>query len=198
MRENLRRLFGLILLVIGISIIFSVVYKRIETNKKQNELKEVLQKVIKEEANSSEIVEKNDINDLGYEPIGLMEIPSINLSQGVVEGVTDDIMQYYIGHFQGSAKPGEKGNFSVAGHRISNYSEAFINLYKLKHGDLVHVKSRGKEFIYEVEENFIVDPEEVEVLDETENATITLITCTVGAKQRVIVKGNLIDTKDIE
>lgn len=95
-------------------------------------------------------------------------------------------------------KPGEKGNFAVAGHRVSNYSEAFINLYKLEPGDLVSVKSRGKEFIYEINENFIVDPDRVEVLDETEEATITLITCTVGAKQRVIVKGKLIETKDIE
>ena len=46
-------------------------------------------------------------------------------------------------------------------------------------------------------ENYIVNPDQVEVLDATENATITLITCTVGSKQRVIVKGTLQSTEDL-
>ena len=197
---KLRRLLGLILVIVGIGIISSVIYKKIETNKRQNELKEVLQDVIREEPIDGEIDRDTDknIENLGYVPIGLIEIPSIGLSQGLVEGITDEILQYYIGHFENSVKPGEKGNFAVAGHRVSNYSEAFVNLYKVKPGDLVNVKSRGKEFVYKIEENFIVEPDEIEVLDETEEATITLITCTVGAKQRVILKGSLIDTKDIE
>lgn len=197
---KLRRLLGLILVIVGIGIISSVIYKKIETNKRQNELKEVLQDVIREEPIDGEIERDTDknIENLGYVPIGLIEIPSIGLSQGLVEGITDEILQYYIGHFENSVKPGEKGNFAVAGHRVSNYSEAFVNLYKVKPGDLVNVKSRGKEFVYKIEENFIVEPDEIEVLDETEEATITLITCTVGAKQRVILKGSLIDTKDIE
>ena len=48
-----------------------------------------------------------------------------------------------------------------------------------------------------IEENYIVNPDQVEVLDATENATITLITCTVGSKQRVIVKGTLQSTEDL-
>ncbi len=35
------------------------------------------------------------------------------------------------------------------------------------------------------------------VLDNTDDATITLITCTVGAKERVVVKGKLVETKDL-
>ncbi|MGL5087519.1 MAG: class D sortase [Clostridium sp.] len=193
-----RKILGLILICVGIGLIASVVYNRIETNKKQSELKAVLQDIIKEDDGTKVKPEDYKEDELGYKPVALVEIPSINLSQGLVEGVTDEILQYYIGHFEDSAKPGEKGNFAVAGHRISNYSEAFVNLYKLKAGDLVSVKSRGKNFIYEINENYIVDPDKVEVLDETKEATITLITCTVGAKQRVIVKGKLIETKDID
>lgn len=197
MIEKIRRIFGLILVIVGITLIGTVIYSRMETNKKQNELKAVLQDVIKEEPSEGEVVNNKDLNDLGYIPIGLIEITSINLSQGLVEGVTDDILQYYIGHFENSVRPGENGNFAVAGHRVSNYSEAFVNLYKLKQGDLVSVKSAGKEFIYEVKENFIVDPDRIDVLDATEKPTITLITCTVGAKQRVIIKGDLKETKDL-
>lgn len=44
----------------------------------------------------------------GYKPVALVEIPSINLSQGLVEGITDDVLQYYLGHFEGTAEPGER------------------------------------------------------------------------------------------
>ena len=43
----------------------------------------------------------------------------------------------------------------------------------------------------------IVDPSRVDVLNDTEEATITLVTCTVGAKERLIVKGTLVSTEDL-
>ena len=32
-----------------------------------------------------------------------------------MEGISDDVLQYYLGHFPTSVKPGEVGNFAVAG-----------------------------------------------------------------------------------
>ena len=196
MREKIRRVIGLVLIVVGLAIIVSIVYKKIDTSKKQKELQNILEEVINEE--SKELTEEEEeklIN--GYKPIALIEIPSINLSQGLVEGITDDILQYYLGHFENSAMPGEKGNFAVAGHRVSDYSEAFVNLYKTEIGDKIIVKANKKEYVYEITDNFIVSPEDISVLDDTEDATITLVTCTVGAKERVIVKGKLVETKDL-
>ncbi|MGG7059297.1 class D sortase [Clostridium nigeriense] len=196
MKEKFRRIVGLILIIVGLAIIGSIVYKKIDTSKKQKELQNILEEVINEEPKQlTEEEEEKLIN--GYTPIALIEIPSINLSQGLVEGITDDVLQYYLGHFENSAKPGEKGNFAVAGHRVSDYSEAFVNLYKTEIGDQIIVKANKKEYIYEITDNFIVSPENVSVLDDTEDATITLVTCTVGAKERVIVKGKLVETKDL-
>ena len=196
MKEKIRRTIGLILIIVGLAIIVSIVYKKIDTSKKQQELQNILEQVINEEPKElTEEEEEKLIN--GYKPIALMEIPSINLSQGVVEGITDDILQYYLGHFENSVKPGERGNFSVAGHRVSDYSEAFVNLYKVEVGDQVLIKANKKQYVYEVTDNFIVSPDRVDVLENTDEATITLVTCTVGAKERVIVKGKLVESKDI-
>lgn len=196
LKEKIRRILGLILIIVGISIILTIVYKKIDTRNKQNELQNILETVINEEPKElSEADEEEIIN--GYKPIGLMEIPSIDLSQGLVEGISDDILQYYLGHFEQSAKPGENGNFAVAGHRVSDYSEAFVNLYKVEVGDEILVKANKKEYVYKVTDNFIVSPDRVDVLDQTDEATITLVTCTVGAKERVIVKGKLVETKDL-
>ena len=195
MKEKIRRVVGLVLIIVGLAIIVSIVYKKIDTSKKQKELQNILEEVINEE--SKELTEEEEENLInGYKPIALIEIPSINLSQGLVEGITDDVLQYYLGHFENSALPGEKGNFSVAGHRVSDYSEAFVNLYKTEIGDKIIVKANKKEYVYEITDNFIVSPENIEVLDDTEDATITLVTCTVGAKERLIVKGKLVETRD--
>ncbi|MBS5949678.1 MAG: class D sortase [Clostridium sp.] len=196
MKEKVRRIIGLILIVVGLSIIASIVYKKIETNNKQKELQNILEQVINDEPKElSKEEEEKLIN--GYKPIALIEIPSINLSQGLVEGISDDVLQYYLGHFEGSAMPGEKGNFAVAGHRVSDYSEAFVNLYKAEIGDKILVKANKKEYVYEITESFIVAPDRVDVLDDTDDATITLVTCTVGAKERVIVKGKLVEENDL-
>lgn len=197
MREKLRRVIGLILIIVGLAIIVTIVYKKIDTSRKQKELQNILEQVINEEPKElSKEEEEKLIN--GYKPIALMKIPSIGLSQGVVEGINDDVLQYYLGHFENSAKPGEKGNFSVAGHRVSDYSEAFVNLYKVEVGDEVLVKANKKQYVYQVTDNFIVSPDKVDILDSTEDSTITLVTCTVGAKERVIVKGRLVETKDLQ
>lgn len=199
MREKIRKITGIILILVGLTIIASIVYKKIETKKKQQELQNILEQVINEE--KEELTEEEQEQKLesinGYKPIALMEIPSINLSQGIVEGISDASLQYYLGHFESSVGPGEKGNFSIAGHRVSDYSEAFVNLYKAEIGDEIIVKANKKEYIYKITESFIVSPTDISVLENTDNATITLVTCTVGAKERLIVKGDLIETKDL-
>ena len=198
MKEKIRQITGIILILLGLTIIVSILYKKIETKKKQQELQNILEQVINEEREEVTEEKEKELESInGYKPIALMEIPSINLSQGIVEGISDASLQYYLGHFEDSVGPGEKGNFSIAGHRVSDYSEAFVNLYKAEIGDEIIVKANKKEYIYKITKSFIVSPTDISVLENTDNATITLVTCTVGAKERLIVKGDLIETKDL-
>ena len=194
--DKFRRGIGLLLIAVGLIIIGTVVYKKVETIRKQKAVIEMFESGISEGSlTSKEEVNLEDIN--GYTPIAIIEIPSIKLSQALVEGISDDVLKYFLGHFNDSAAPGEKGNFAVAGHRVSDYTDAFINLYKVKAGDEVIVKTHDKKYTYVVEDNFIVEPEDIHVLDDTKEATMTLVTCTVGAKQRVIVKGRLISEEEL-
>lgn len=198
MKEKIRQITGIILILLGLTIIVSILYKKIETKKKQQELQNILEQVINEEREEVTEEKEKELESInGYKPIALMEIPSINLSQGIVEGISDESLQYYLGHFEDSVGPGEKGNFSIAGHRVSDYSEAFVNLYKAEIGDEIIVKANKKEYIYKITNSFIVSPTDISVLENTDSATITLVTCTVGAKERLIVKGDLIETKDL-
>ena len=195
--DKFRRFIGILLILIGVSIIGTVVYKKMVTSNKQNEVLESFENQLKEDNTNNEShgdVNLDSIN--GYTPIAIMEIPSIRLKQPVVEGVTEDVIKYFLGKFPESAMPGEVGNFSVAGHRVSDFTDAFINLYKVKPGDKVIVTTKSGKYTYEVDESFIVEPEQVEVLDTADYEKITLITCTIGSKRRVIVTGRLIDKSE--
>jgi sortase A len=194
--EKFRKIIGVLLILIGVGIIGTVAYKKIVTSQKQNELLEAFESQLAEgdNENTEEEVNLDSIN--GYTPIAIMEIPSIKLKQPVVEGITEDVIKYFLGKFPESTMPGEVGNFAVAGHRVSDFTDAFINLYKVKPGDNVIVTTKDGKYTYEVEESFIVDPEQVEVLENADYEKITLITCTIGSKRRVIVTGKLIEKNE--
>lgn len=185
-KYRIKNYLGFLLIILGIIIIINVIYKKSETSIKQKQMLEL----IEGESDNKEVKEGYEsIN--GYTPIAIIEIPTINLSQPLVEGVDDDILQYFLGHFPNSAMPGEIGNFAVAGHRISDFADAFVNLYRVEIGDEVIVTTKNISYSYKITETFIVEPTDVYVLNDTSNATITLITCTKGAKQRLVVKGIL-------
>lgn len=194
--EKFRKNIGVLLILIGVGIIGTVAYKKIVTSQKQNELLEAFESQLAEgdNENTEEEVNLDSIN--GYTPIAIMEIPSIKLKQPVVEGITEDVIKYFLGKFPESTMPGEVGNFAVAGHRVSDFTDAFINLYKVKPGDNVIVTTKDGKYTYEVEESFIVEPEQVEVLENADYEKITLITCTIGSKRRVIVTGKLIEKNE--
>ena len=194
--EKFRKIIGVLLILIGVGIIGTVAYKKIVTSQKQNELLEAFESQLAEgdNENTEEEVNLDSIN--GYTPIAIMEIPSIKLKQPVVEGITEDVIKYFLGKFPESTMPGEVGNFAVAGHRVSDFTDAFINLYKVTPGDNVIVTTKDGKYTYEVEESFIVEPEQVEVLENADYEKITLITCTIGSKRRVIVTGKLIEKNE--
>lgn len=188
----------------GLSIIGSALFMRYSANRQQQAMLEAFEKTIQkvdedlgnENAQSSEIEASpnakppsEDVNAA----IGIIKIPKIDLKVAVGEGIDNNTLKYAVGHFEGTAMPGEKGNFAVAGHRSYTYSEYFNRLDELNIGDDITVKTKKGEFTYRVYEKKVVEPTEVSVLDKTKDATITLVTCTPirVATHRLIIKGKL-------
>ncbi|MBI5027394.1 MAG: class E sortase, partial [Actinobacteria bacterium] len=56
------------------------------------------------------------------------------------EGTTSDVLARGIGHYTGTALPGEVGNFAMAGHRTT-YGKPFNRIAELKKGDVVLVET---------------------------------------------------------
>ena len=126
--------------------------------------------------------------------LGIMEIEKIGLVVTLAEGTDNKSITLSVGHFPKTAMPGQVGNFAVVGHRSYRYGAYFNRLDELESGDIVRVKTVDGVFSYAVDSKMVVEPTETWVLEPSETATMTLVTCTPirTATHRLIIKGHLI------
>lgn len=123
-----------------------------------------------------------------------MNIPAIDLTVPIVDGISDENLHIAPARFETSKRPGEMGNFAVAGHRYYTYGRDFNRLDEIAVGDEIEVIVGINAYTYTVTEVFVVEPEEIWVLDDVPGMrTITLVTCTPirVATHRLIVRGEL-------
>ncbi|MDT8717303.1 class D sortase [Clostridium sp. 19966] len=199
-----KRIFGIILILIGIGILGWVGYMKYTAYNVQkqmiNDFQKTLQQIdtnpnsdAKSKDSSGDSLNASKPGDLNPKAIAIMEIPKIDLTVAVAEGVSNDVLKYALGHFPGTGQPGQKGNFCVAGHRSYTYNEYLNRADEIKVGDQIKVRTQKGEFTYVVYETKVVEPTEVSVLDPTSDSTITLVTCTPIriATHRLIIKGRL-------
>jgi sortase A len=112
--------------------------------------------------------------------IARLAIPSLNQQWIVVEGTAAQDIVTAPGHYSGTALPGQKGNFAVAGHREIGL---FWDLDKVKPGAEIIVETRKGTFTYVVTRNFITAPDswtEVSAVPpgfRPGNRLLTLTTC---------------------
>lgn len=128
--------------------------------------------------------------------IGVVAIDTIGLRAQIYEGTDDETLKYYVGRFTTGVMPGEIGNFALAAHN-NIYTELFRDLHKVNVNDKVRIVTRKKEYIYKVTSKDIINPTQVEVLAGAKKKEITLITCTNMGRQRVVVKGELVEEKNL-
>lgn len=82
----------------------------------------------------------------------------------VREGTTRDILADGVGHYVGSALPGEVGNFATAGHRTT-YGKPYSDIDALRTGDLIVIETRTEYHVYAVTSHEIVLPSAIEVIE---------------------------------
>jgi len=137
----------------------------------------------------------------GSNLVGRLYIPKLDKEWVVVDGVTPDDIRYAPGHYPDSAKPGQIGNFSVAGHRIK---KIFWRLDELKSGDVIGVETRTNWYVYRVYTHEVVKPSAIEVVapvpgkprTRPTRAVLTLTTCNpkYNNYERLIVHAELVST----
>jgi sortase A len=105
---------------------------------------------------------------------GKILIPRVGMALTVFEGVTDAVLKLGPGHIMSTAPLASgDGNCAIAGHRDS----FFRKLAKAQRGDLVILESGARRRTYVLDQKSIVGPEQIDVLEQSGPARITLITC---------------------
>lgn len=118
----------------------------------------------------------------------------------VHEGTTADILDKGIGHYTGTAQPGQVGNFATAGHRTT-YGKPYADIANLRTGDKIVVETRTAYDVYVVTDHEIVLPTQVDVIYavpgkpgvKATTAIMTMTSCNpkFSAAQRYIVHAKL-------
>lgn len=125
-------------------------------------------------------------------PLALLRVPRLGIDVPVLEGTDDLTLNRGAGWIEGTARPGEKGNVAVSAHR-----DGFFRALKdVAVGDEIVLETPGGASRYVVEWTKVVETDDVSVLDATDGAAVTLVTCYpfyfVGsAPQRFIVRAAL-------
>lgn len=125
----------------------------------------------------------------GYTVLGKLIIPKIELETYILDETNKTSLNTSVTKLEG---PGinEVGNFCITGHNYLN-ANMFGKLKKLEIGDTISmVDPYDRKIDYQVYAIEKVSPKDVScVSQETEgDREVTLITCTLGAIQRLVVK----------
>lgn len=132
----------------------------------------------------------------------LLRIPRFGAGyiRPVVEGTNTQDLKEGVGHYVGTAAPGQRGNFAVAGHRTT-YGEPFHQIAELRVGDRIIVQTRTHTFVYRVVSHEVVSPSDVQVIAADPPGIrpghlMTLTSChpMYLASQRFVVHARLLST----
>lgn len=129
-----------------------------------------------------------------------LSIPKLNIKDAHVVVGGEDLTESLV-HYLPQSMPGEYGNVAIFGHSTlpqlynqKDYKTIFTYLPSLDKGDEVVVKIGDTEYVYEVFTTFVVNPDQIEVLEqEKDGSYLTLITCVPPGTywKRLVVKARL-------
>ena len=150
---------------------------------------------------SSEAVLSSQWNSQKLPVIGGIAIPEVEINLPIFKGLDNVNLLYGAGTMKRDQVMG-KGNYSLASHHIFTAENAsqmlFSPLSHAKNGMKIYLTDKDKVYTYVIHEVKHVTPDRVDEIDDRSGVDeITLVTCVdYDATERIIVKGDLKDTKD--
>ena len=124
-----------------------------------------------------------------YTTEAILKIPKINIEYPVLSATSDALLFVSLNKYWGP-QPNEVGNYCIVGHYYEN-GKMFGKLHKLKNGDKAELTDlSGNTLKYQVYNKYVVEPTDTRCTSQLTDGRkeLTLITCTNGGKQRLIVK----------
>jgi sortase A len=131
--------------------------------------------------------------------LGRIQISAIGLEAMIMEGTDAKTLRRAVGHVSGTPLPGQRGNVAIAGHR-DTFFRALRNIRK---DDEITLTTSAGSYRYRVDSIKVVQPDDTAVLDSSDSAILTLVTCypfyLVGpAPKRFVVRAHRLSAEALE
>lgn len=148
-------------------------------------------------------VYKDTLNVDGTGMMCYLKIDKLGLNLPVYHGTTEDVLQKYVGHIEGTSLPiGGKGTHcGLSGHRGLPSAVLFTNLDRVEVGDVFSIIVLGEEHFYQVDQIVTVLPNDMSPLAiDPEMDYVTLVTCTPYGENthRLMIRGVRIQQDEAE
>jgi sortase A len=118
-------------------------------------------------------VECIDLAGIPRAPLGRIDISAIGFTSMILEGTDARTLRRAVGHIPGTPLPGQRGNVAITGHRDT----FFRPLRNIRKDDEIRLTTLSGSYRYWVDSIKVVEPEDVRVLDNSDDAILTLVTC---------------------
>ncbi|MCL4374412.1 sortase [Patescibacteria group bacterium] len=129
-----------------------------------------------------------------------LSIPKLNISQAKVTVGGNDLSRSMV-HYLPTSLPGDYGNVVIFCHstlpqlyNVKDYKTICTYLPSLEKGDLIVVRRDNLDYEFAVSDMFVVDPDQVSVLQQKYDASyLTMITCVPPGTywKRLVVRAKL-------
>lgn len=203
---------GLVMILAGLIILAWLAWQFWGTNWQSHKR----QAKVSEELSQAWSTGQDSVKTEFGEATAIIHIPRFgkDYAMPVLEGSTDEVLAAGLGHMEDTADAGQKGNYAVAGHRVT-HGEPFARFPELKTGDLVYVETRTATYTYELDNGgtdlilpftatWVLDSQPVNPSGgvqppaDSGEELITLLTCSeiFHTDNRSVIFGHLVDTAE--
>ncbi len=151
---------------------------------------------IKTDSNYENVTYNQEENLLDEDILGILTIDKIGLKASVKEGSDNKTLKNYIGHIEGTSA--YDGNIGLAAHNRGNRYSYFARINELEKGDIITYQTKFYTRSYKVDNIQVIFETDWELLENTKDNKITLITCIANKKnQRLCVQATEITANDL-
>lgn len=205
-RDWLRWLVVAILLVVSVCLIFN---QQIKEHLVASYQPTITRQSIKQDRQKKASYDFSSVQDLNFQTvakarakkqpiniIGEITVPDINMTLPIANGVTNTTLALAAGTMRPDMQMGE-GNYALAGHNMAHGSKILFSplYYHAKVGQMIYLTDLKRVYEYRINQRKFIDATDVQVVKNTHNKIITLITCDATGARRLLIRGRYVKSE---
>ena len=119
-------------------------------------------------------------------------MPQSKVHLPIAKGISNEVLALTAGTMRPDQKMGE-GNYPLAGHHMTSQTILFSPLYwKTRVGQKIYLTDAKRVYEYQVSVRKFIPATDVQVIAQTKQKLVTLITCDATGANRLMIRGKYV------